>query len=107
VGDTAGVHQLDRDASALGVDGVGDLSPAGDVRVGVDSRRQEVALTVFGRLGALGDDQGHGGPLPVVLDIELAEKAVRQGAVTAHGRHDEPVRQFHVTDGDGGPDSHG
>ncbi len=38
----------------------------------------------------------------MVLDIELAGKAVRQGAVTAHGRHDEPVRQLHGTDGDGG-----
>jgi hypothetical protein len=58
VADTAGMHQLDHDAPALSVDGVGDLAPAGDIRVGVDSRRQQVALTVLGRLGALGDVSG-------------------------------------------------
>jgi len=38
------VHQLDHDVAALGVHGVGNRLPAGDLLVGVDAGRVEVAL---------------------------------------------------------------
>jgi hypothetical protein len=53
------------------VDRFGHQRPAGDLRVGVQTRSVWVALTHGTGLGALADDQPSAGTLGVVLSSEL------------------------------------
>ena len=99
VRDPADVHQLGDDVAASGVDGVGDLAPAGELLGGVEAGGVEVALADRAGLRALGDDQPGAGALAVVLGVEVAgDGALR--AVAGQGRHHEALRQLPAADDD-------
>ncbi len=103
MGDTPHVHQLDDDTTPLRVDRVAHLTPSGDLLGGVDPGRQQIPLTVFGRLRALRDDEGQRRALGVVDGVEPGRHALGSGAVPGHRRHGETVREGDVTQLDGVP----
>ena len=87
VRDAAAVHELDEEPGvAGGVDGVGDLRPAGLLLVVVQARDVEVALADVGRMRALGDQDRGVGALGVVGGVEVAGDGVL-GAVARQRRH--------------------
>ena len=89
----AGVPELHVDASAPGVDGVGDRTPVFLHLARVDARGLPPADGLFGNVYALGDDEPRGGALGVVLCHEPVGQAEHPGAVAGHRRHDDAVRQ--------------
>ena len=93
--------QLHRDAPALGMHGVGDPPPAGDLLGVVDAGRVEIALTLGADLRRLGDDQPGARALPVVLDGEVRRHLPGRGAVARQRRHDDAVGEVEVADADG------
>ncbi len=97
VRDAAHVPQLQEDAAALGVDGVGDLLPAGHVRFVVDARGPGVTLALWRDLGGLGDDQAGAGALGIVFGRQFGGHVARLGAAAGERRHDDAVLQLHRT----------
>ena len=86
------VPELQDDLAALGVHGVGDEAPAGDLCVVVDARRPGVAFAHGGDLRRFGDDQAGGGALRVVDRIELMRHVgAARCAVARERRHDDAV----------------
>ena len=77
------VHELDDDESAVVVHRIGDATPTRDVIVAVDARRERIALSVVGGLGALGDDERHRRALRVVLRRSSASARPRASSVRA------------------------
>ncbi len=96
----AGMHELNEDVAALVVHGISDLAPAGDMRGCVDAGRGHIALTVVGWLRALGDDQTDAGALRVIFGGKFAGNAIRVGARTRHGRHDQAIWKFKAAEAD-------
>jgi hypothetical protein len=101
VRDATRVHELDDDAAATRVHGVGDLAPARDLLRAVDARGVQVALADRTGLGALGDDQTGGRALSVVRGGDGLGHAVAVGAVAGQGGHDDPVGKGVLAHGDG------
>lgn len=89
--------------AALGVDGIDNVSPGGDLLARVDARTIMHAA-VHGRDGAgLGNDEGAGraGTLEVVLLHERRGDVVDVGAKSGEGGHDDAVGDGDVPDGEG------
>ena len=102
VAHAAGVHELQEDQTAVGVDRVGDRAPRGDLLVGLDARLAGERLRLLQRVRALGDDQADARALPVVLDGQLAVDATLVGARAGERGHRDAVRELEVPDGDRG-----
>ncbi len=92
MGDTSGMHELQEDQSALGVNDVGDTLPWLDLRLGMDARRAHITLAHRRGVGAFRNDQASVGALAVVSRRHIRDHA--GGVVRArarHRRHDEAV----------------
>ena len=92
--------QLHNDAPTLGMHGVGDPPPAGDLRGIVDAGRVDIALALGADLRRLGDDQSGTCALPVVLDREVRRHFTGRRAVAGQWRHDDAVGEADVADSD-------
>src|SRR5690606_28311678 len=84
--------------TALGVDGVGDLAPAGNLFGGVDPGRAGVALCGLGDLGCLGHDEARAGALCVILCRERTRNIALERPAARERRHGDAVAEFHVAD---------
>lgn len=104
VGGAAQRPQLQVGEGALGVDGVDDGPPLGDLLGRVDAGDVAVAAGARGDEGALGDDEGagHGGALLVVVPHDGQRDVRVVGAEARHGRHGDALRQLHAPDLEGG-----
>src|SRR5436190_19199382 len=92
--DAADMPDLDENAPAALMHGLGDLAPARDLLLRIDAGRVLVALALLRHLARLGDQKSGGGALPVILDRERARHhAGWDRAVARQGRHDEAVGQ--------------
>ncbi len=94
--DPTRVHDLQHDASAARMHGLGDLAPAVDLRRRGDARLAAIGLPGGTRPGAFGDDQAGGGALGVVRHHQLAGHAPGVGAVARHRRHHDAVGQLEL-----------
>ena len=87
MGDAAEMPELQEDAPARLVHGVGHPAPAGRLGVAVDAGSAGIALALGRDLGCLGDDEAGARPLAVLLDIELVRRVLLVGPVAGHRRH--------------------
>ncbi len=92
VADPARVHQLREYLAAGRVNGVGDLFPAGDLRVGKQARNARIAEAVGRRRRALGDDQPGCGTLGIIGRHQVIGHIADRPAAR-HRRHDDGVGQ--------------
>ena len=83
---------------------VRDLTPARDMRVDVDARRCQVALTIVRGLCAFADQKAEAGALGIMFWREIAWRAVWLCAAARHRRHCKLVRKIHAGNSDGGLD---
>jgi hypothetical protein len=96
------VPELDDDLAAGRVHRVGDLAPAGDLRVGIEARRPQIALALPRDLRGFGDDQAGPGALAVIFHVEIVRRVgARRGAVARQRRHDDAVLQFDIAHAEG------
>ena len=101
--DAPGVHELGEDDAAVRVDGVGDVTPGGDLDVTVEAGCVEVALADDAGLGAFGDDEAGGGALGVVeRGVGGGGEVGAVGATAGHGGHDDAIGEGEATEGEGG-----
>ena len=98
VRDAADVPELQEDAAALGVHGGGDLLPAGDLFVGVDTRGVRVAMAAGRDRGRLSDDQAGAGALGVIFGHQVRRDVGPFGTATRQRSHQDAVRQREGTD---------
>ncbi len=90
----AHMPQLQHDASALGVDGVGHPMPALDLVVGIDARSAGVAVAPDRNRRRLGDDQpAFGRALGIVFHHQIARDVAGVRAHSRQRRHDDAVRE--------------
>ncbi|SVJ78982.1 Uncharacterised protein [Klebsiella pneumoniae] len=100
--------ELRGDQSAGGVHRLGDLAPAGQLRLAVDTGGVGVALAEAGNLRALADDQPGAGALRIVESVQGGRhvaRLLRPGA--GHRRHDDAVAQGQVAYGERGEEQVG
>ena len=88
-----GMHKLDDNRPAFGMDGVGDQPPAADMLVIEKGRDAGIAQSVGRGRGGLGDDQAGRGALGVILCHQGVRGIGLDGATARHGRHDDAVVQ--------------
>jgi len=89
--------QLQKHASAGGVNRIGHLAPAVDLGLGINAGRETVALTLAGNLRGFADDQSGGRTLGVILGHQgVGNIAGLGGAAARHGTHDDAARQIYV-----------
>ena len=100
VGDAPAVHDLQGDRPALGVHGIGDAAPPGDVLGRLDARLPVPGAPFADRPRALGDDHAGARALAVVLDHEVVGGAVLLGPQSGQRRHDDAVRRLNRTEAD-------
>ncbi len=82
---------LQRDASALGVYGIRNLSPTRHLRLGVDARLVPKSGATRHGHGGLCNEKASAGALGVVLCHQIAGNVPILGAATGQGRHQDPV----------------
>ena len=99
-GRAAYVHQLQHNASAFGMHGLGDPLPTGHLFGTVDRGRPAIAQAAGRRCSAFGDDQPGTGALTVILDHLAARDRICQGSTACHRRHDNSVGQLQLAQGD-------
>ena len=100
--------ELRGDQSAGGVHRLGDLAPAGQLRLAVDTGGVGVALAEAGNLRALADNQPGTGALRIVESVQGGRhvaRLLRPGA--GHRRHDDAVAQGQVAYGERGEEQVG
>jgi hypothetical protein len=85
------VPELQEDASALLAHCLGRELPAFDLLLRPDARGADVALTLGGDVGCLGDDEAGRGALGVVGRLQLARYAIVIGTRARQRRHDDAV----------------
>eukprot|EP01107_Rhizomastix_libera_P013519 TRINITY_DN3743_c0_g1_i1.p2 TRINITY_DN3743_c0_g1~~TRINITY_DN3743_c0_g1_i1.p2 ORF type:complete len:321 (+),score=-27.56 TRINITY_DN3743_c0_g1_i1:263-1225(+) len=100
MGDAAHVPQLQDDAAAGAMDGVGHLAPGRHLLLAVDARSVQVALGHGADGAGLGDDEAGTGALAVVLHRQGTGLVAGDGPVAGQGGHDDAVGQGNVADGD-------
>jgi len=91
--DPAHVPQLNKDLAALGMHGLGDLAPAVDLRLGVQTGGVLVALGLCGDLRGLGDQQAGRSPLAVVGRRQRAGHQAGAGPIACQRGQDDAVAQ--------------
>ena len=87
MGDAAAVPDLAVDASAGGVNCIGNLPPCGDLIGAVKAWRANDAVRLIGDLRAFGDDQPGGRALDVIVAHHVRGYVVFGGARARHRRH--------------------
>ncbi len=102
MGNASAVHDLCKHPAALGVDGVGDLLPGGDLLFRDQSGLARVGAPSRARVGAFADDQAQGSALAVVLSDQRAGHTFLARAQAGQWRHDQAVGQFKLTESQGG-----
>ncbi|MNO54146.1 hypothetical protein D3C76_446110 [compost metagenome] len=100
VGDTAHVPQLQEDASARAVHGLGDVVPATHLFIVPDTRGIRVADAHRRDRGRFAEDQPGAGALDVVLGHQCIGHAALVGAAAGQRRHDDAVGQLQVAERD-------
>jgi hypothetical protein len=92
-GDAAEGPELEPEEAALGVDGIGDFFPGGNLLVGEDTRDVGVSASRRGNDGGFGDQQGAGNTstLGVVLLDHGHGDVVVLGAEASKRGHDQAV----------------
>ena len=90
--------ELHDDGSALGVDGIRHLAPAGDLRLVIATGGMGIALRLLGNLRRLGDDQPRRCPLTVLFRGKRARHQPGAGAIAGERRHDDAVVQLEGAD---------
>lgn len=90
---TTQVPELDVGLAALGVDGIVDLLPCGQLGLGPQAGDVGVATGLGGDIGGLGDDEGSGddGTLGVILCHDIGGHMVRSGSETGQRCHHDAV----------------
>jgi hypothetical protein len=88
----AAVPDLQEDAAAGGMHGVGDQLPAGDLGRAVDPRLAPEGGVALDRHGRLGDQQAGAGALGVVLGHQGIGDMLLAGAAARQRRHENAVR---------------
>ncbi|MCY1441904.1 hypothetical protein D9M71_582430 [compost metagenome] len=83
--------QLQENSSAFCVDGIGDLAPAINLRLRVDTGRILVALSLLRDLRGFGDQQACRGSLAVIGCSELARDEAFPRTVTRQRSHHDSV----------------
>jgi hypothetical protein len=101
MGDAADMPELEVDVSALGVNRLGDLFPAGHLLGGVDAGGVRIAIAVGGDGGCLGDDEDGRGALGLILDVEFMRHMTLGSPATRERRHEDPVWQGEGAEMDG------
>ena len=94
----AGMHQLRGDLGAMGVNRISQFLPAGDEPVIVQQKGIGDILGADGCI--LGNDQADSalGPGSVVIDQNGRGCSIGGAEIASHGRHDNPVFDFHAAD---------
>jgi hypothetical protein len=95
MGDATDVHELYVDTAAGGMNLIRHLLPTGDLIIGIDARRQEIALTILGRLRSLGDNQAERCALRIVRRVHVRRRAFGSRTISSHRRHRETVFEGH------------
>lgn len=90
------VPQLARDRPALGVHGVDDVLPPGDLLGGVDPRRVRPAVRHRGDRRRLRDDEPRARALAVVLDVRRVRDAIFARARARQRREDDAVLELEL-----------
>ena len=99
IGNPADVPELQEDAAARGVDGLGDRPPALDLLVRPDAGRARIADALRRDGGRLGEDEAGGGALDVIVAHQRIGDPARHGrAVAGQGRQEDAVRDPEVAE---------
>jgi len=93
VAGAAAVPDLEEDAAALGVHGVGDGAPAGDLGITVDAWFHPEGGISFHGHGGFCDDETGGSPLGVMFCHEGAGDVALFRAAAGQGGHEDAVGQ--------------
>ena len=93
----ARVHQLHNDATTPGMHRIGDVSPSGNLLLGVHTRHAKAAFAERAGRGALGDNQSPAGALRVVQRRMFGRRAVGGGTTARHRRHDKAIGHLQLT----------
>ena len=93
--DPTGVPKLEKDDTALGMNGIGDAAPAGNLCGRSDAGHVRIGPAHRVDPGRLGDDQAAGGrTLAVIFGVERIGCVLRRGCPhPRQGRHDDPMRE--------------
>jgi hypothetical protein len=100
------MHDLGDNASALGVHRLCHVLPAFELLGRDQARLAGESPAGMAGVCAFRDDQAEGCALPVVLDNQRAGHAGRSRPNARQGRHDHPVGQFQLTEGQRGKKIH-
>ena len=91
MGDAPDMPELEEDAAAGAVDGIGHAPPAVDLFRRVYPRRTGIADALRADLRGFGDRERGARPLRVIRGVERLGNVAGAGAVARHRRHDHPV----------------
>jgi hypothetical protein len=91
--------ELYEDSPAVGMHGIGDLAPAGNLLRGIQARGVLVTLGLGGHLRGLGDDQAGGGALSVVSRGQFARHKAGARTVARQGAHHDAVGEAQAAEG--------
>ena len=88
------VPELEKDFSALGVNGVGHFAPTGNLGLGVNSWLGIKGRVSFDHHGGLGNDEARRSPLSVVFRHEFARNMLGFSPATREWRHEDAIGHF-------------
>ena len=93
VRDATDVPELQEDTAALGMHGIGDQLPAGDLFIAVDAGGVRVAVAAGADGRGLGDDQSSGRTLRVVFGHQRGRNVGAFGTATRERGHEHTIRE--------------
>jgi hypothetical protein len=91
MGNAPHMPELKKDLSALRVDVIRHLAPAGDLLGRVDAGRVLIALTFRDHLARFADDQPRARALPVIFDGERRGDVARSCTIARQWRHHDAI----------------